>query len=130
MPVRYKKLRGGSWGVSITGTEANGIEVGDRLEVLIRQRNGSENLRTVSAFWKGKNLCDEGDVVLAAFVKAAETPPRKHPQATSADERRRVEDELRSALLADQKTLAEYVADQESDPVMYDFTLITGDRKQ
>lgn len=130
MPVRYKKLRGGSWGVSITGKEANSIEVGDRLEVLIRQRDGTENLRTVSAFWKGKNLYEEGDVVLAAFVKAEETPPRKHPQATAADERRRVEDEMRSRLLTDQKTLAEYVADQESDPVMYDFPLITGDREQ
>ena len=130
MPVRYKKLRGGSWGVSITGKEADGIEVGDRLEVLIRQRSGTENLRTVSAFWKGNNLYEEGDVVLAAFVKAAETPPPKHPQATAAGERRTVEDEMRSRLLTDQKTLAEYVADQESDPVMYDFTLITENREQ
>lgn len=37
---------------------------------------------------------------------------------------------MRSRLLSDQKTLAEYVADQESDPVMYDFTLVTGDREQ
>ena len=130
MPVRYKKLRGGSWGLSITGQEADGIEVGNRLEVLIRQRNGTENVRTVSVFWKGKNLYEEGDVALAAFVKAEETPPRKHPQATAADERRMVEDEMRSRLLTDQKTLAEYVADQESDPVLYDFTLITGDREQ
>ena len=56
MPVRYKKLRGGSWGVSITGKEASGIEVGDRLEVLVRQRSGTENLVTFSAIWKGHNL--------------------------------------------------------------------------
>ena len=106
MPVRYKKLRGGSWGVSITGKEANGIEVGDRLEVLIRQRNGTETLRTVSAFWKGKNLYDEGDVVLAAFVKAGDTAagaPSKLRQRTNGGGSR---SEMRSTLLTDQKTLA------------------------
>lgn len=130
MPVRYKKLRGGSWGVSITGKEANGIEVGDRLEVLVRQRNGTENLVTVAAIWKGKNLYGEGDAVLAVFAKADGTPPRQRHDRGPADERRRVEGEMRARLLADQKTLAEYVADQESDPVMYDFTLITEDREQ
>ena len=130
MPVRYKKLRGGGWGVSITGEEASGIQVGDRLEVLVRQRNGTENLATVSAIWKGENLYGEGDVVLAVFAKAEGTPPRQRHERGPADERRRVEDEMRARLLADQKTLAEYVADQESDPVRYDFTLVTGDREQ
>ena len=60
MPVRYRKLRRGDWGVSITGRDAEGIEVGGRLEVLIRQRNGAENRVTVSGIRKGHNPGKEG----------------------------------------------------------------------
>ena len=130
MAVTYRKLRTGGWGVLITEEDASGIEVGDRLAVLVKRRDGVEDERFVAAIWKGKNLDGEGDAVLAVFAKADETAPTERRKAPSQnDERRTVEERMRSELLLDHKTLAEYVKEGEPACGMYDYTMTAGGKK-
>lgn len=74
MPVRYRKLSGGGWGVAITGEDASGIEVGDRVTASVERRDGTTHEATVKAVWRGECFYGGGDAVLARFVKAERTP--------------------------------------------------------